>query len=191
MNVRHLQDRGDASTMHLPTHATSQQAPASLGPYLTTSDPSPTSTEQEHPNPLSIFNPSMTGAADVQKSRRIVWQTPNVVMDDIPTTLITVTTTAHATRWVTLPTKSAATVTNGLLASATGTQHAAVTSSAELADVGEGVPDLPPLLIIFLLCWVVIAWAVALVLYLATFPEKVAWLDRILRTWRAGGHNDR
>ena len=177
--------------MHLPTHATSQQAPTSLSPCPTTSDPSPTSTEQEHPNPLSLFTPKTTSAADAPKSRRIVWRTPNVVMDDIPTTLVTVTTTAHATRWVTLPANSAATVTNGLLASATGTQHAAVTSGAKLADVGEGIPDWPPLLIIFLLCWVTVAWAFALVLYLATFPEKVAWLDRILRTWRAGGHNNR
>lgn len=84
-------------------------------------------------------------------------------MDDIPTTLVTVTTTAHATRWVTLPAKAAptATATDSLLVSATATQHDARTTAVELADVGEGVPDWPPLLIIFLLCWVVMAWVVA------------------------------
>jgi hypothetical protein len=182
--------------MHLPTHATSPQAPTptSLSQYHTTPGPSPTLTEQERPNPLGIITPPTTGAADVPTSRRIVWQTPNVVMDDIPTTLVTVTTTAHATRWVTLPIKStAATDTNDLITSATGTQHAAVTSGAELPEVGEGIPDWPPLLIVFLLCWVTVAWAVALVLYLATFPEKVAWLDRMLARLRgrAGRHGER
>lgn len=110
-------------------------------------------------------------------------------MDDIPTTLVTVTTTAHATRWVTLPAKAAptATATDSLLVSATATQHDARTMAAELADVGEGVPDWPPLLIIFLLCWVVIAWAVAGVLYLATFPERVGWLDGMVGGLRRRG----
>jgi hypothetical protein len=55
--------------------------------------------------------------------------------------------------------------------------------------VGEGVPDWPPLLIIFLLCWVVMAWVVAAVLYLATFPERVGWLDGMLRRLRRGTGN--
>ena len=116
-------------------------------------------------------------------------------MDDIPTTLVTVTTTAHTTRWVTLPAPSVATApaVNSLLASTTATQHAAETRTAELAEVGEGIPDWPPLLIIFLLCWVTVAWTVALVLYLATFPEKVAWLDRVLARLRGreGRHEER
>lgn len=82
---------------------------------------------------------------------------------------------------------------NSLLASTTATQHAAETRTAELAEVGEGIPDWPPLLIFFLLCWVTVAWTVALVLYLATFPEKVAWLDRMLArlTGREGRHEER
>lgn len=89
--------------------------------------------------------------------------------------------------------KSAPTATNDLLTSATATQHAAGTRTAELAEVGEGIPDWPPLLIIFLLCWVTVAWAVALVLYLATFPEKVACLDRLLARLRGRmrGHEER
>jgi hypothetical protein len=174
--VQHLQ----SAKMQLPTHATLPQAPTSLTQFLTTPDTFPTTTAQEQPQPLSIFTPSTTDTTNIQTSRRIVWQTPNVVMDDIPTTLVIVTTTAHATRWVTLPAKSVSTTTNGLLASATVTQHAATTSAAELGDVGEGVPDWPPLLIIFLLWWVVMAWVVAAVLYLATFPERVEWLDGML-----------
>jgi hypothetical protein len=177
--------------MHLPTHATLPQAPTSLTQFLTTPETFPKPTGQGHPNPLSIFTPPTTDTTNPQTSRRIVWQTPNVVMDDIPTTLVTVTTTAHATRWVTLPAKSAstATATAGLLtlATTTMTQHAATTTAAELVDVGEGVPDWPPLLIIFLLCWVVIAWVIALVLYLATFPERVGWLDGMLGRWRRRG----
>jgi hypothetical protein len=49
------------------------------------------------------------------------------------------------------------------------------------------VPDWPPALVIFLLSWLVMAWVVTVVLYLASFPEKVAWLDRRierLREWR-------
>ena len=114
-------------------------------------------------------------------------------MDDIPTTLVTVTMTAHATtRWVTLPaeSKSAATAaaTNGLLAATTATQ-----TPAELGEgsVGEGIPDWPPLMVIFLLCWVVVAWIVAGVLYLATFTEQVAGLDRLLGKWRVGRHGKR
>jgi len=181
--------------MHLSTHATLGLNPTPFTKYLTTFDPSPTLTGHERPTPLNIFTPPTTGPVNVQTSRRIVWQTPNVVMDDIPTTLVTVTTTAHATRWVTLPAPSVATVpaADSLLTSATATQHAAVTSNVELADVGEGIPDWPPLLIIFLLCWVTVAWAVALVLYLATFPEKVAWLDRLLARLRGRktGHGER
>jgi hypothetical protein len=110
-------------------------------------------------------------------------------MDDIPTTLVTVTTTAHATRWITLPATSATTAANALLisASTTAAQHAAKTTAAELVDVGEGVPDWPPLLIVFLLCWIVMAWVVAAVLYLATFPERVAWLDEMLGRLRRRG----
>jgi hypothetical protein len=183
--------------MHLPTHATLPQAPTSLTQFLTTPDAFPTPTGQDHPNPLSIFTPPTADTTNPQKSRRIVWQTPNVVMDDIPTTLVTVTTTAHATRWITLPltpvSSAAATATAGLLTldTTTATQHAAKTTAAELADVGEGVPDLPPLLIIFLLCWVVIAWVIALVLYLATFPERVGWSDGMLGRWRRGDHGKR
>lgn len=179
--------------MHLPTHATSPQAPTSLTQFFTTPDTFVTPTAQEQPNPLIFFTLPTTNTADIPTSRRIVWQTPNVVMDDIPTTLVTVTTTAHATRWITLPAKSAptATTTAGLLtvATTTATQHAAVMTAAELADVGEGVPDWPPLLIIFLLCWVVIAWVVAAVLYLATFPERVGWLDGMLGRLRRGTGN--
>lgn len=105
-------------------------------------------------------------------------------MDENPTTLVTVvvTTTAHATHWITLSATSTST---------TAAQRAAETPAAELAEVGEGVPDWPPLLIIFLLCWVTVAWTVALVLYLATFPEKAAWLDEVLGRWRRGGHGHR
>ncbi|GAB7329053.1 hypothetical protein MBLNU13_g00895t1 [Cladosporium sp. NU13] len=179
--------------MHLPTHVTSPQAATTISDYLTTLDPSPTLIERERPDPLSIFIPPTTEPSNFQTSRRIVWQTPNVVMDNIPTTLVTVTTTAHATRWVTLPVKSATAAATGLLASATATQHAADTPAAELAEVGKDIPHWPPLLIIFLLCWVTVAWAIALVLYLATFPEKVAWLDRLLARLRGsvGGHGDR
>lgn len=117
-------------------------------------------------------------------------------MDDIPTTLVTVTTTAHATRWITLPAKATATATAAksltTAATATATHHATTTPAAELADLGEGIPDWPPLLIIFLLCWVTVAWAVALVLYFATFPEQVAWLDGVVGRLRVGSsHEDR
>jgi hypothetical protein len=89
-------------------------------------------------------------------------------MDDIPTTLVTVTT-------------------------ATATQHTRETSAGRplLEQPEVDVPDWPPLLIIFLLCWTLMAWVVALVLYLATFPEKVACLDTMLRKWGMGGHGDR
>ena len=188
-SVQHLQ----TARIHLPIHANSPQAPTSLGRYLATRDPSPTLTDQERPNPLSIFTPPTTSTTNVQISRRIVWQTPNVVMDDIPTTLVTVvvTATAHATHWITLSATSTSTAATFLPTSTTATQRAAETPAAELAEVGEGVPDWPPLLIIFLLCWVTVAWAVALVLYLATFPEKVAWLDEVLGRWRRGGHGQR
>lgn len=59
--------------------------------------------------------------------------------------------------------------------------------------MGEGVPDWPPLLVVFLLCWVLFAWTVAGVLYLASFPEKVAWLDQVLGRCRGrrGDHGKR
>lgn len=189
-HVQHLR----TANMHLPTYATSPQAPTSLSQYLTTPDTSSTLNGQDQPNPLSIFTPTFTDdTANVQTSRRIVWQTPNVVMDDIPTTLVTVTTTAHATRWITLPAESTATATDSLLASltATATHHAATTPAAKLADVGEGIPDWPPLLIIFLLCWLTVAWVVAAVLYLATFPEKIACLDGVVGRWMVRGQGDR
>lgn len=179
--------------MHLPAHATSPQAPTSLGQYLAKPNPSPTLTDQERPNPPSIFTPPTTSTANVQNSRRIVWQTPNVVMDDIPTTLVTVvvTTTTHATYWITLSATSTSTAATVLPTSTTAAQRAAETPAAELAEVGEGVPNWPPLLISFLLCWVTVAWAVALVLYLATLPEKVAWLDEVLGRWRRGDYGHR
>jgi len=44
---------------------------------------------------------------------------------------------------------------------------------------------------IFLLSWLVMAWIVAAVLFLASFPEKVAWLDRWIESWRKGRDKDR
>lgn len=51
------------------------------------------------------------------------------------------------------------------------------------------LPDWPPILAIFLLSWLVMAWVATIVLFLASFPEKVAWLDRgieRLKAWMSG-----
>lgn len=52
------------------------------------------------------------------------------------------------------------------------------------------LPDWPPVLTFFLLAWLVMAWSAAIILYLATFPEKVAWFDRAMSRWwpRDGSH---
>lgn len=53
------------------------------------------------------------------------------------------------------------------------------------------LPDWPSVLTFFLLAWLVMAWSAAIILYLATFPEKVAWFDRAMSKWwpRGGPHN--
>jgi hypothetical protein len=53
------------------------------------------------------------------------------------------------------------------------------------------LPDWPPILAIFLFSWLVMAWIVAVVLFLASFPEKVAWLDGWIERLRGGGRRDR
>jgi hypothetical protein len=53
------------------------------------------------------------------------------------------------------------------------------------------LPDWPPILAIFLFSWLVMAWIVAVVLFLASFPEKVAWLDWWIERLRGGGRRDR
>lgn len=88
-------------------------------------------------------------------------------MDGIPTTFVTVTANADS-----LPFAAAQHATT-----ATGTQ----TGRPLLESAEVGLPDWSPLLTIFLLTWVATAWILALVIFLATFPEKVAWLDRLLR----------
>jgi hypothetical protein len=102
-----------------------------------------------------------------QTHRRIVWQTLNVVMDGIPTTLLTVTGNAASVPFATAQ----------HVALATGTPAA-----RPLLEPAEfGLPHWSPLLTIFFLTWMAMAWILALVIFLATFPEKVAWLDRLLR----------
>jgi hypothetical protein len=88
-------------------------------------------------------------------------------MDGIPNTFITVTTNADATPF---------TIAQHA-AEATGTQ----TGRPLLEPAEVGLPDWSPMLTIFLLTWVAMAWILALVIFLATFPEKVAWLDRLMR----------
>jgi hypothetical protein len=53
------------------------------------------------------------------------------------------------------------------------------------------LPDWPPILAIFLFSWLVMAWIVAVVFFLASFPEKVAWLDWWIERLRGGGRRDR
>jgi hypothetical protein len=111
--------------------------------------------------PLGGFATVTATISSSQSNRRIVWQTPNVVMDGIPTTFVTVTATATKTP----------------------------TGRPLLEPVEVGLPDWSPLLTIFLLTWVAMAWILALVIFLATFPEKVAWLDRVIaRRWWGDRH---
>lgn len=69
---------------------------------------------------------------------------------------------------------------------------ATVTSAtpALLQPSQDVLPDWPPILTIFLLSFLIMAWVVTVILYLATFPEKVAWLDRLLQR-RPGIKSDR
>ena len=108
-------------------------------------------------------------------------------MDDVPTTLVTVTSATHGAANAT---DTAAPATRNM---ATTTHNAAGTQIGQplLGPAEQGVPDWPPTLIIFLLFWVGVAWAVAIVLYFVTFPEKVAWLDRQLEKWIVGRHRHR
>lgn len=192
--VQHMQ----LANMHLPIHATSPQNPTPFThiPAVSKSYTTTTPTEQDQlPPPASFATPTIN-IPNSKISRRIVWQTPNVVMDDIPTTLATVTTTVRATHWVTVPADSAATAASSLSTFATlqrtVTTASATTLARPLPEPAEiGLPDWPPLLTIFLGCWVAIAWSVALIVYLAAFPEKVAWLDRLLGTWKRDRQKNR
>jgi prepilin signal peptidase PulO-like enzyme (type II secretory pathway) len=70
------------------------------------------------------------------------------------------------------------------------------TTSTSLANpllepAPDFLPDWPPILAIFLFSWLVMAWIVAVVLFLALFPEKVAWLDWWIERWREMGKRDR
>jgi hypothetical protein len=109
-------------------------------------------------------------------------------MDDIPTTLVIVTATAP--HCATNATDATAPATINM---ATTTHNAVGTQIGQplLGPAEQGVPDWPPTLIIFLLFWVGIAWAVAIVLYFVTFPEKVSCLDRQLEKWIVGRHKHR
>jgi hypothetical protein len=118
--------------------------------------------------------------------RHSIYKPPNVLRNNIPTTFVTVTTTLPAvtTQWVTVPAMSSAVAVADGLAATTMTQDV---SKAQLGQPAEGdVTDWPPLLTIFLLCWVIVAWAVAIVLFFATFPEKVGWLDGVVVRLRGG-----
>lgn len=64
-------------------------------------------------------------------------------------------------------------------------------TKALLEPTPNVLPDWPPVLAIFLLSWLVMAWVVTVVMFLASFPEKVAWLDRWAERWRRGVRGDR
>jgi hypothetical protein len=163
--------------MRFPTQATSLQISTSHSQYLTAAEATATPIENQPSLPKEGFATIAATTINSQTRRRIVWQTPNVAMDGVPNTFVTVTTNADST--------SVATAQHAAVP-ATGTQ--AGRPLLEPAEVG--LPDWSPLLTIFLLTWVAMAWILAFVIFLATFPEKVAWLDRLLRGRRGKNRHE-
>jgi hypothetical protein len=154
--------------MRLPTQATSLQISTSHSQYLAAAEATATSIKDQTSLPKEGFATITATRINSETYRGIVWQTPNVVMDGIPTTFVTVTANAGSAHFATA---------QHAAVPATGTQ----TGRPLLEPAEVGLPDWSPLLTIFLLTWVAMAWILALVIFLATFPEKVAWLDRLLR----------
>jgi hypothetical protein len=186
---RHVQ----ITKMLLPTYATSPQTPTPSSAYLTTLDTPTTTLTQQEPftSREALAKLTLRTATSIQTSRRRNYQLSNVAMANIPTTFVTVTTIlpAVATQWVTVPATAFASATDSMAAT---TKHVSEAQGGQPA--GIGVPDQgdwPPLLTVFLLCWVAVAWAVAVVLYFATFTEKMVWLDGVVGRLRGRGHRDR
>jgi hypothetical protein len=153
--------------MRFPTQATSLQISTSHSQYLTAAEATATPIEDQPSLPKEGFATITATKIHTQTHRRIVWQTPNVVMDGVPNTFVTVTTNAESASFATA-------------------QHAALATGTPagrplLEPAEVGLPDWSPLLTIFLLTWVAMAWILALVIFLATFSEKVVWLDGLLR----------
>jgi hypothetical protein len=114
-----------------------------------------------------------------------------------PTALATISTststtvlTAHITTFQT-PTTAQQSMTTSLATSTTTSTTATPPGKPLLESSPNSVPDWPPALVIFLLSWLVIAWFVTVGLFLASFPEKVAWLDRGIERWREWVGRDR
>jgi hypothetical protein len=106
------------------------------------------------------------------------------------TTISTSALTTHITTYQTPPAAlqgMATSIVTSTISSTTATPLA----KPLLESSPNVLPDWPPILAIFLLSWQVMAWVLTVVLFLASFPEKVAWLDRIIERWRGGGRRER
>jgi hypothetical protein len=79
----------------------------------------------------------------------------------------------------------------GMATSIASSMIPSTTSTSLATPLLEPSPDFLPawplILAIFLFSWLVMAWIVAVVLFLASFPEKVAWLDWWIERLRGGG----
>jgi hypothetical protein len=96
------------------------------------------------------------------------------------------TPTTHTTTYGTVP-KALQSMATALATTTVPSTIATPLAKPLLEPHPNIVPDWPPALVIFLLSWLAMAWVVTVVLFLASFPEKVAWLDRRierLREWR-------
>lgn len=198
-NLTQLQVRRTiAAEMARPTHASSPQSPTPHNPRSTVREAKTTiaSEPQKSFRPDELASATSQNTQTRQSHRRssIVWQTPNVVLSNVPTRLSTVTRSL-------LPTDSR---TSDLLSTISGFQASIATTENKIPTTAtitsatpallqpsqDVLPDWPPILTIFLLSFLVMAWVVTVILYLATFPERVAWLDRLLRR-RAGSNTNR
>lgn len=174
--------------MNQPMQASSPQDQTSHSTHLVLSETATTDTSKTHESNHSDDYATAPSTASLnQVHRSIVWQTPNVAVSDVPTTFLTVAQPPPSANPYTSTRDSLPHVASGfqtLATTATAVNMAPTTATPmprPLAQSSQDIlPEWPPILTIFLLSWLVMAWVVTVVLYLATFPEKVAWLDRLI-----------
>lgn len=174
--------------MNQPTQASSLQDPTSYSTHLVLSETATTDAAKTHESNHSDDYATAPSTASLnQVHRSIVWQIPNVAVSDVPTTFLTVAKPQPSTNPYTSTKDSLPHIASGfqtLATTATAVSMAPTTATPTRQPLAQSsqdiLPDWPPILTIFLLSWLVMTWVVTVVLYLATFPEKVAWLDRLI-----------
>lgn len=138
------------------------------------------------------FATSTLARETTHRGRDMIWQTPNVVHNEVPTTLVTISPTSNTSSPTQLSSEIAGVLASQLNSLTSPTSRAPATSSIgkPFLEAPElALPAWPPLATFFLFVWLLAAWAVAVVLYCTSVPDKVKWLDRAIwgRRRRRGG----